>query len=109
MTGKKEKGKLKTPSLTNDKIVSEEIHRNDSAQVSLSILNGNSPKKQANIPMPYCKYWFIFVGFSNFFPSAGATFIVKQMQRTGYDVDSGTPLKPIWQTQLIGTQWHTHC
>ena len=38
MTGKKEKGELKTTSLTKDQIVSEEIHRNDSSQVSLSIL-----------------------------------------------------------------------
>ena len=80
MTGKKEKEELKTTSLTNVKIVSEEIHRNDSSQVSLSILNGKSPKKPTNIPMPYCKNLFIFVEFSTPFSSAGATFIVKQMQ-----------------------------
>ena len=56
MTGRKEKGELKTTSLISDQSVSREIHRNETSPVSLSILYGLSPIQVANVWIANTKY-----------------------------------------------------
>ena len=78
-TGRKEKGELKTTSLTNDQNVSQENHLNETSPVSLLTLYGLSPRQYMNTWIPDTKYWSVFDTFfilSSVFAfwSTGATF-----------------------------------